>query len=42
MDPDRHPVGALIDVATGALAHTSVNIDDSVTFDQEQLETYES
>ena len=28
--------------ATGALAHTSVNIGDSVTPGQEQLETYES
>ena len=42
MDPNSHPAGALINTATGALAHTSVNIDDSVTLSQEQLETYES
>ena len=42
MDPDSHPAGAFINIATGAIAHTSVNIDDSVTLGQVQLETYES
>ena len=37
MDPGSNPVGALINIATGAVAHTSVNIGDSVTPGQEQL-----
>ena len=40
MDLDKHPASALISIATGAIAHASVNIDDSVTLGQEQLETY--
>ena len=37
MDPGSHPAGALINIATGAIAHTSVNIIDSVTLGQERL-----
>ena len=37
MDPGSRPAGAFINIATGAIAHTSVNIEDSVTLDQEQL-----
>ena len=33
--------GSLINIATGAIAHTSVNIKDSITLGQEQLQTYE-
>ena len=40
MDPDSHPAGALIN--TGAIAITCINIDDSVTLGQEQLELYAS
>ena len=28
MNPDSHPAGALINIVTGAIVHTSVNIDD--------------
>ena len=41
IDP-MDPAGALINIATGAIAHTGVRIDDSVTLGQEQFETYES
>ena len=37
MDPASHPAGALINIATGAIAHTSINLEDSVTLGQEQL-----
>ena len=37
MDPGSHPAGALINIATGVIPHTSVNIVDSVTLGQEQL-----
>ena len=39
MDPGSHPAGALIyiNIATGAIAHTSVSIEDSVTLGQDQL-----
>ena len=42
MDPDSHPADALINIPTSAIAHTRVNIDDSVTLGQEQLGTYKS
>ena len=32
----------MINIATAAIAHTSVNIDDSVTLGQERLETVET
>ena len=37
MDPGSHPAGALINITTGAIARTSVNIEDSVTHGQEQI-----
>ena len=37
MDPGSHPVSGLINIATGAIAHTSVNVKDSVTIGQGRL-----
>ena len=42
LHPGSHPGGASINIAARAIAHTSVNTNDSVTLGQEQLQTYES
>ena len=40
MDPDSHPEGALMNIVTGAIAPSNINIDMAVTLGKKQLETF--